>query len=162
MRRTSLDVFVVVTLFCVYTASALILCMIGAQVYRSTANTMSQNYDTRTSVLYIAEKVRHNDIDGTVRIEEFNGSDALVLTEKQSGKDYDTWLFVQDHLLYEGLFAPGVTPDPRLCQPILPLDSLSLSLSSLNGRVLSIKVITTEGQSLSMDLSLRSARGVGV
>ena len=165
VRRHSLDLVVVVALFCVYTVCALTLCVIGVQIYQSTADTMRKTYDDRTSVLYVAEKIRHNDLEGCVRIDRVNGADALVLTEKKSGRDYETWLFVQDGVLYEGLFAPGAPLDINLCQPILPMESMTLDISAgaspAGGQLLSVSFVTVDGHINSIDLWLRAARESG-
>jgi hypothetical protein len=158
MKRHSLDLVVVVALFCVYAACALFLCVIGAEIYRDTAETMQQDYDQRTSVLYVAEKVRQNDIDGAVRIDSVEGTDALVLIEKQSGRDYEAWLFVQDQTLYEGLFAPGDTIDVKLCQPIMPMEEMVVQGGEAGEGMLSITFSTVDGQTNSIDLWLRSQR----
>ncbi|MCL1847808.1 MAG: DUF4860 domain-containing protein [Coriobacteriia bacterium] len=177
MKRYSLDLVVVVTLFCVYAACALMLCVIGAQVYRGTADTMRMNYDSRTSVLYVAEKVRHNDLADSVRTDSVGGNDALVLTERRSGRGYETWLFVQDGMLYEGVFAPGATVDIKLCQPILPLEEMTVSMTQgrspvssvgpgpgdpsdpgSGGSLLIISFTTIDGRTESIDLWLRSTR----
>jgi hypothetical protein len=160
-KKHSLDLVVVVALFFVYAACALLLCVIGADVYRGTATTMQHNYDQRTSILYVAEKVRQNDRDGTVRIERVGDVDALVLVEKQSGRDYETWLFVQDQMLYEGLFAPGSTIDAKLCQSVMPMDALTLERVDTDSGLISATFHTVDGQTTSIDLWLRSARGGG-
>jgi hypothetical protein len=155
-RRHSLDLVVVVALFCVYAACALFLCVIGAEIYRDTAETMRQDYDQRTSVLYVAEKVRQNDLADAVRIDSVNGSDALVLIEKQSGRDYEAWLFVQDRTLYEGLFAPGDPIDTKLCQPIMPMEEMTIQGFADKNGMLSVTFSTVDGQTNSIDLWLRS------
>ena len=141
MKRHSLDLVVVVALFCVYTASAIFLCLIGAEVYRNTADTMRHNYDQRTSVLYVAEKLRQNDINGSIRIDSVNGNDALVLVEKRSGRDFETWIFVQDRMLYEGVFAPGDEVDIALCQSIMPMNAMTLGVGSRNDGLLRVGFI---------------------
>ena len=170
MKRYSLDLVVVVTLFCVYAACALMLCVIGAQVYRGTADTMRMNYDSRTSALYVAEKVRHSDLVDSVRVESVGGSDALVLVERRSGRDYETWLFVQDGMLYEGLFAPGSAVDVKLCEPILPLEAMTIGVSDggpgrwdidPGGQLLHVSFTTTDGRTESIELWLRSTRARG-
>lgn len=161
MKRHSLDLIIVILLFCVYTASALLLCVIGAQVYHRTADTMRGNYDERTSVLYVAEKLRHNDVKDSVRVDKVNGNDALVLIERQSGRNLEVWLFVQDNTLYEGVFASGKTVDTALCQPILPMESMSISMSQGDGRQISITFVTIGGKTNSIDLSLHTSQRPG-
>jgi hypothetical protein len=155
-KRHSLDLVIVVALFCVYATCALFLCVIGAEIYRDTAETMRQDFDQRTSVLYVAEKVRQNDLAGAVRVDSVNGADALVLVEKQSGRDYEAWLFVQDRTLYEGLFAPGDPVDAKLCQPIMPMEEMTIQEFAEKNGMLSVTFSTVDGQTNSIDLWLRS------
>ncbi|MDR2587103.1 MAG: DUF4860 domain-containing protein [Coriobacteriales bacterium] len=156
MRRHSLDLVVVVALFFVYATSALFLCIIGAEVYRDTAEVMQNNYNQRTSALYVAEKVRQNDLSDALRVDSVEGAPALVLIEKRSGQNYETWLFVQDRTLYEGLFAPGDTVDPKLCQPIMPMASLVLKQ---DGPLVNATFYTLDGQATDVNLWLRTQRG---
>jgi hypothetical protein len=161
VKKHSLDLVVVVSLFFVYATCALLLCVIGAEVYRETAATMQRNYDQRTSALYVAEKVRQNDLDGSVRIEQVNEADALVLVERESGRNYETWLFVQDQMLYEGLFAPDAVIDAKLCQPIMPMSALTIVPSETGNGLFSATFYTTDGQTTNVDLCPRSQQGGG-
>jgi hypothetical protein len=123
---------------------------------------MQQDYNHRTSALYVAEKVRKNDTVGGARLDTFNDTDALVLIEQQSGVGYETWLFVQDRILYEGVFAPGTTPDVALCQPIMPMNSLVAHQSPTNDALINITFFLPDDTSTSIDLWLRSGREGGV
>jgi hypothetical protein len=161
VKKHSLDLVVVVALFFVYATCALLLCVIGAEVYRETAATMQRNYDQRTSALYVAEKFRQNDRTGAVRVDQVNETDALVLVEKKSGYDYETWLFVQDQVLYEGLFAPGDTIDIKLCQAIMPMDALMIAPSEASPELFDATFYATDGQITSINLCLRSEQGGG-
>ena len=51
----------VLALFGVFAVSALALVTIGADVYQHTVEDMGVNYESRTAVSYIMEKVRQND-----------------------------------------------------------------------------------------------------
>jgi hypothetical protein len=161
VKKYSLDIVVVLALFCVYAACSLFLCVVGADVYRTTADTMQKDYDHRTSVLYVAEKVRKNDVADSVRIDTVDGADALVLVERQSGTGFETWLFVQNDMLYEGVFSPGTKPDTALCQKIMPMSSLEARQVESNGSLLTITFTMTDDTTTSIDLWLRSERGGG-
>ncbi|MDR1015196.1 MAG: DUF4860 domain-containing protein [Coriobacteriales bacterium] len=169
-RRHALDLVAVVALFFVYAVCALLLCVIGAEVYRGTAQTMQQNFDQRTGVLYVAEKIRQNDLAGAVRTGSVGGADALVLVEQRSGRNFETWLFVSDQVLYEGLFAPGDPVDVRLCQAIMPMAGLTLEEGEATGggsggdgdggstRLVNATFHTVEGRSSPLVFCLRSGR----
>ena len=54
------DILFVLALFGVFAVSALALVTIGADVYQHTVEDMGVNYESRTAVSYILEKVRQN------------------------------------------------------------------------------------------------------
>lgn len=62
------DFLFTLALFCVFAASALMVVVIGANVYRQTVRGMDSNYDSRTSLTYLTEKVRQNDAANAVTI----------------------------------------------------------------------------------------------
>lgn len=50
------DLFFTLSLFCLFAASALIVVIIGSDVYRKTTANMEENYATQTALSYTAEK----------------------------------------------------------------------------------------------------------
>jgi hypothetical protein len=148
--------FVVLALFCVFAVCALLLAAIGAGVYRNTAAVMESNYNERTSILYVAEKLRQNDVAGAVRIDSVGASDALVLVEQVSGRNYETWLFVADGTLYEELLAPGGQPEATMGQAIMPMRDLRISANGLGDGCFTVSFTTVDGQVASMDFNLAS------
>ena len=63
-RNHIVDVLFVLALFVVFTLSALVLVILGANVYRQTVSYMDENYEARTAYSYLTEKVRQNDVYG--------------------------------------------------------------------------------------------------
>lgn len=107
-NRHVVDVLFVITLFCVFAFCALMLVILGAEVYKKTVASMESNYTTRTSYAYISEKIRQKDTSGAVKIAKFGDADAIFLEEKIGEKSYFTVLYVDDGYLKE-LF----TADPE-------------------------------------------------
>ena len=98
------DILFVLALFGVFTLSALMLVSIGAEVYRHTASDMSENYEIRTSVSYITEKIRQNDLSCSsenISISEFSDTYALTLSQDVEGEIYYTHLYLHDGYLKE-------------------------------------------------------------
>ena len=60
-RRHVIDLLFTLALFCVFAASALLVVLIGADVYESSARGMDRNFGLQTSLHYVAAKVRQND-----------------------------------------------------------------------------------------------------
>jgi hypothetical protein len=157
VKRYSLEMGVVIALFLVYTVCAVFLCVIGADYYKIATDSMRQNYDNRTSVLYVLEKVRQNDQLDSIKVDSVDGSDALVLTERQSGRNYQVWLFVKDGALYEGIFAPDVAPDVALCEKIMQMQSMDLTPDGANRQIINVAFTTTDGKMQEIDVMCRES-----
>ncbi|MDR1421930.1 MAG: DUF4860 domain-containing protein [Coriobacteriales bacterium] len=157
MRRHQADVFVVLALFSVYAALALLLCAFGAGIYREASNIMQANYDQRTSSLYVAEKVRQSDSNGAITVRQLDGADALVLIDQTSGQFYETWIYVHDGMLCEALILSGADVNYQLGQTIMPLESMRATQSSQGvGSLLELEFTLPDGSLSSIALSLKS------
>ena len=82
------DFLFTLALFCVFAASALMVVVIGANVYRQTVRGMDSNYDSRTSLTYLTEKVRQNDAANAVTIRSVGDSPALVLSQQAGERTF--------------------------------------------------------------------------
>jgi hypothetical protein len=138
-----------------------LLAAIGASVYQKISANLSTTYDQRTSVLYVAEKLRQNDHPNSVRVDTLDGSDALVITQQFNGENYETWLYVSDSELKEALLAPGTPASPELGQSIMPMSSMKLDGSRLGQGLLGVDFTTASGEDASIVLFLKTAQGGG-
>lgn len=146
---------IVLILFFVYAGSALLLCILGAQSYAQTAGVLQENFDQRTGVMYIAQKVRQNDSSGSIRLDTYKGTDALVLVEQETGLGYETWIFVKEGYLCEELIAPGAGIVDDQAQRIMPLQEMRLSFAADN--LLNVSLTAATEVVNSTNLALRSA-----
>ena len=71
-RKHSTDILFVLVLFLVFTSSALAVILLGARVYQSTSSRMESNYNVRTALAYVSEKIRQNDESGAVSLCELD------------------------------------------------------------------------------------------
>lgn len=109
-KKFIVDILFVLALFGVFTLSALMLVSVGAEVYQHTVNDMSGNYESRTSVSYITEKIRQNDSiisEQNIGITVISGKQALMLTQEMNGEVYYTYLYLHDGYLKELLMQSG-------------------------------------------------------
>jgi hypothetical protein len=157
LKQHNTDVLLVVLLLFVYIGCTLLLCVLGANSYGQTVAALQEGYNQRSGVQYIAQKVHQGDIGGGIRVDEYNGSDALVLVEQTTGKAYETWIFIQDGYLCEELIAAGGGIIPEQAQRIMPLRELTASLDER--MLLSIAVVTDTGAVDAVDLAVRSGGG---
>ena len=155
------DILFVLALFGVFAVSALIVVTIGADVYQHTVRDMSRNYDSRTAIAYISEKLRQSDAaleDGTptIRLSSLSGQPALALRSEEEEGTFCTWLYLYDGYLRE-LY---VREDADLGGSMLAAGEKILALSSLEYELVSDGLITVsmtlpDGQSVVLYLSVR-------
>ena len=159
-RHFVVDILFVLALFAVFTVSALVLVTIGADVYQHTVQDMSQNYDSRTAMAYITEKVRQADSvleDGRPAVElgHLEHQPALILTDEIDGEYFTTYLYLYDGWLKELYLRKNSYPGQDISeagQNILQLDALEYK--QLTDNLLSVSMTTTDGETRQLYLSL--------
>lgn len=100
-KKHSIDVVFVLVLFCTFAVSVLMVLMVGASSYNDVTDNMNSNYEDRTGVGYVAEKVRHFDADGGIGTGNFNGINSLILTQSIDGREYATYIYYYDGYIRE-------------------------------------------------------------
>jgi hypothetical protein len=144
-----------VTLLGVFALAAIFVAVMGASVYQGSAQKLQANFDTRTSLVYIAEKVRQSpqDTAGGYEVRQLNGQDALVLTEGLDKRVFETWIFVRDGKLHEVMVEAGTDVSDSEGQTIMDLKSLTFEDA---GNTLTITVINNSDDEESLTLGRRS------
>lgn len=150
------DILFVLALFILFTASALMVVCIGTEVYRQTTEDMTKNYDMRTSIAYITEKIRQNDclissddgsVSSNIAVTSLYGEQALVLTQKIGDEYYDTYLYLYDGHLKELLIKSGNNLGEHTLsagQDILQLSDFRINQASHN--LFSIEFTTPDNE----------------
>ena len=97
----------------IFAVASLFLINIGVQVYKNVVIANNDNFELRTSLSYLATRVRQADQTGMVEIREEDGIEILVLGEENEDGEFETCLYFWDGFLYEhfmekgGYFEPG-------------------------------------------------------
>lgn len=154
------DVLFVLALFGVFAISALVLITVGADVYQHTVRDMSRNYDDRTAIAYITEKVRQSDCilsDGSYAISlgSLEQQPALILTDEWDGDAYCTYLYLYDGWLKE-LY---IRKDADIGNDILDAGQNIIRLEALeygqpDEKLLSVSMTLSSGETRQLSLSL--------
>ncbi len=131
-QKHIIDIFFVITLFCLFALSAIFLISIGADIYGKTVNNMEQNFDTRTALAYITEKVRQSDQQDQLSVGNLDGHPALIISSHTTSSDYQTYLYAYDGQLKELMVKQGVTLGPETGQNILAVSDFDLHLEGEN------------------------------
>lgn len=143
----------VLTVICMFAISAMMLCSVGAMVYKNIAERNLGSFQLRTSLSYIKTKINQFDEVGRVAIKEKNNMKMLVLSEEVEGEIFDTTVYFHKGKLYEITGAQGMEFKPEDGFPILNIDSFSLT--EKNGLIELVTKNKTESET--MYIRLRTA-----
>ncbi|MDR3072226.1 MAG: DUF4860 domain-containing protein, partial [Clostridiales Family XIII bacterium] len=105
-RRHFVNLLFTVTLLGVFALAALSCAVMGANVYSHNAEKMQNNFDTRTSLIYITQKIRQCP-EENFTIESVGNTEALVLHETYNGINYESWFYVHEGVLRELMIEKG-------------------------------------------------------
>ena len=153
-KRHNVNMMFTIVLLGIFALMAIFVAVMGVKVYANSADKLHANFETRTSIVYLSEKIRTNP-NGSYDIRDVDGSTALVLTEKLGEQYYESWIFVSDETLREVIVAQGDNVFPSAAQQIMPLRSLDLQKK--NGGI-EITVVTVEGDKNSTFISGRTGQ----
>ncbi len=123
------NIIIVIVMFSAYTISALFLSIIGAEVYENNAADSESSYNTRTSVLYLTEKIRQNDLEGGISLSSWQGGDMLVLHRDYDGRLINTLIYVEDGELCEISVPEDFELSPGVGQKIMPITSIDFEMN---------------------------------
>lgn len=126
-QRHIIDILFVLSLFCVFAISSVLLILFGADIYKKTVQQMDSNYTSRTSIAYITEKIRQSDTSNAIHITSQNDTQILMLINEINGVSYATSLYEYDGYLYELFARTDIELPLDAGQPIMELHSLTFS-----------------------------------
>lgn len=155
------DILFTLALFCVFTASALLVVVIGANVYRSTVARMQDNYSARTALSYVTEKVRQHDTAGSVGMYSFDdGTPAIELKETYDTGTFNTYIYESGGELNELYIASSVRPEKSAGRKIM--DVSEFTVDKISDSLLYVTVQEKDGSKEETYISVHSdADGTG-
>lgn len=149
------DILFTLALFCVFAGSALLVVLIGANVYKATIREMGENFNTRTSLTYVSTKVSQNDVEGAVYLGELEGIQSLVLEKQIEGEIYQTWIYYYNGSLCEVFIKEGTALRPSGGSSIIKVTSFRFE--SVDSSTLRMVSTDENGREASMILRPRCA-----
>lgn len=153
-QRHIVDILFVITLFCVFALSALMLVLIGSNVYRKTVANMDDNYNIRTSLAYITEKIHQFDETDAIEIGTLGNTDALILKTNTESQPYYTYIYMNGGYLKELFAAADAVLAPEAGQNILPIKDFQLQ--KINDKLYQFTICVNEGNPHTLYVSTHS------
>lgn len=123
-KKHSIETVFALVLFAVFTVSAVLLVLLGANIYGRIGAQLNK-MDSTVILSYVTEKLRNCEQEITVK-----DTDKLLLREEQEGKEYCTWIYVEDGYLKETLMPEGKTPIQNAGNKIAPIQNFEVIFSS--------------------------------
>ncbi|HAG70260.1 MAG TPA: hypothetical protein DCL38_09865 [Lachnospiraceae bacterium] len=120
----------ILALFAVFMISALFIVLFGARIYKKIVADSDTNYNARTSIAYISEKIRQHDSDNGVDVLEDGAEPILRLRDTYGGMDYYTYLYELDGNLMEITTPADYDPVYTAGQAILKVSSFNVEKQS--------------------------------
>ena len=140
-------------LFLVF-AVCIVSVLLGATgIYERLSLRGAEAEDRRVTAMFVAQKIRQNDVRGNVRLEELEGRDALVITEELAAGRFCTWIYCHEGWLHEILLAESAVPRPGDGERLIEAQAMELEL---NDALLSIELTDSRGNVTRQRLALRS------
>lgn len=167
VMRHRIDGVYVLLLFAIFAGCVLMVLLFGASSYEKLVERDKNSFEQRTGAAYIAAKVRHNDILGTVQVGSFsdrNNADAdemdtlylqFVDESGEPVEGYYTKIYYYDGYIREVLCEDGITLKPEDGNGIMKATDFSCSLQD---GMIDFKITYENKKSSSMRLKVRSTQ----
>ncbi|HAQ39395.1 MAG TPA: hypothetical protein DCM73_00140 [Clostridiales bacterium] len=152
-KHFSFQFIFIMFLFLLIAVLSVMIILLGKDIYSSINEDRAANYDRRVSLSYMANKIRQSDKENSVRIENLNGENAIVINETYDDENYETWIYFYDNAIYEMFTDAGSEFSPDDGMRILEVESLGIEKLKDNLYKFTTKV---NGESTELVLNLYS------
>lgn len=155
IKGGSLGAFLAIGLFFVFAALGFILVGVGAGIYDGVADAMDENHELRTSLSYLATKVREGDAKNAVTIELLNGEIPALVTSETVDKTLNkTYIYCLYGVIREMYIEEGVEFLPEDGMRVMEIQNLSMEM--LSEGVYRFESTAKSGKTLSVTVASRS------
>lgn len=100
-RGWIINLVCVLMVLCMFSIASLMLISVGVGVYKNITVSNLENFKLRTSLSFVAAKVRQADCENNVYLEHEKDTDMLVMDSMVDDVVYETRIYFHDGKLYE-------------------------------------------------------------
>lgn len=145
-RKHVVDMVFPFALFFVFASSALLVILLAADIYCNTTAMTESNYESRTVLSYMTEKIRQGDENGGVSIGSFDGHDSVIIRQTYGQQNYQTYIYEDEGVLRELFLLEGVEAVASDGRKIMEVHDLELE--QLEKGMFRISCTAKEGEKL--------------
>lgn len=147
-RTTKRTGLLALGVFAVFTLCVLLVLLSGAKVYRGLVARGEAHFEARTAAQYVTMRVRQAE---TVAVADFEGCEALIISETIGGETWLTQVYCHDGYIRELYCAENAAFLPEDGEPILPAQTLGFSVED------GLLTVGLDGQKLYLQLDGKEA-----
>lgn len=159
MRRSqnhTIDFLFPLALFFVFSATALVILLFAANVYKTIVNDSTSRFEQQTSLSYVTNKIRQSDAGGSsnIYLDQFDGCDALAIKQSYADTAYITYIYESAGELKEIFLQEGVTAPAQAGTTILSIEDFQMK--ELSSGLFQFTCISADGSEDSVIIGLQS------
>ena len=128
--KHKLDLLFPILLFGCLSICAVFTILIGIHFYEDTTERISSNYESRTALSYLREKIHQNDENGNISLGTLAGNDSLIIRHNYNENLYYTYIYVYENALWELIIQDGVEVSPKDGTKILDVSDFRMEESA--------------------------------
>ena len=152
-KHTISSIFVLFLLL-IFVLTASLTIAFGAKVYSETASSMDSNFDTRTGIAYLTQKVHMNDSYDMIDVITILDVPVLCLYQEINDDLYVTYLYEYDGSLYEYFTRNDLDFDFEYGNEVVKMTNLNFQL--LENNLLSISFVDDSNVNHKLLLTIHS------
>ncbi len=156
----TIDILFTLALFLAFAVLALFVVVLGANAYNDISRSSDENYNIRSSFVYLTEKIRQGDAYGSVKVTSIAGSDALVLSQEINNDTYETWIYLSGGKLNEIFIRRGTAFAPEAGQEIMDLSGFEID--AMGGGLYRMTLMDARGGEYDSLVSLKGSASGGI
>lgn len=155
MKHT-FDFIFPITLFFVFTSTALVVLLCSANIYQNVVDASARSFETSTTLAYITEKIRQNDtsLNQRISIETFDGYEALTISQTINNTLYHTYIYEAEGELKELFIQDAISASADFGTTILEIGHLEMN--EISDGLFQFICTSTDGSTDSVTISTRS------
>lgn len=153
-KKHSVDVLFMFILFTVFAVLSVMIIYIGSGVYNRISENKEINEQKRTTLSYMANKVREAGKRENVSVTESDGVSVLTVKSEENGEVIETLIYQYDGRLMEMRVREGDKFDLQFGDTLLKTEGVEFSMDSEKG-LLNIRVSDNNKNSSEVSVYLR-------
>lgn len=130
-------------LFSMFSVGLIITIIFGTNVYNKIIENKQDSFNKTVALSYITTKIRSNNQDSNIRVDEIDGNSAIVISEEFDGEVFETWIYTSEDNLCELFADKNANKVAEAGTKIIELKSLGAELK--DGKI-SINVTDIKGE----------------